>query len=139
MDFIGFIGSLRSCGEWAHVFIDEISELAPAFSSGKAWGKIRDFSLILKDVRKCMLNVSCNSQSVSDVDHRIRSKLMCKIYLPGSKADRDSRIHQRALDNLLEDPEHGSEAFIEFSGKFGKCKFTDVYKPGDIHWEARTQ
>lgn len=138
MMLIDFIGWLRGVGVWNHVFIDEMSEIGPAFSGGRTWKKIKDFSLILKDVRKCMINIHCNSQSVVDTDHRVRSKIMCKIYLPGAKSDRDSRITQRAIDNLSEDKEHGSEAFLEYSGKFGKTKFCDIYKPlPGVHWEAR--
>jgi hypothetical protein len=137
MDFIAF---LRGVGEWVHVFIDEMSEVAPAFSAGKSWKKTRDFSFVLKDVRKSMINLHTNTQSVSDVDHRCRSKVMCKIYLPGSKADKFSRLTQRALDNLFEDPLHGNEAYLEFSGKFGKIQFNDIYKPDPKrHWEARVQ
>jgi hypothetical protein len=135
MDYIHY---LRSVGEWCHVYIDEISELCPAFTSGKLWHKIKDFSLDLKEVRKCMMNVHTNTQSVSDIDHRVRTKLMVKVYLVGARSDNVSRITQTAIDNLDEDPEHGNEAYLEFSGKFGKTRFKDIYKPiQGMQWEAR--
>ena len=48
-----------------------------------------------------------------------------------------SRIKQRAIDNLDENPETGNQAYLEFSGKFGRTYFTDIYKPvKGFHWEA---
>ena len=138
MTWIDFIHYLRSVGEWIHVYIDELSEIAPAFTSGRTWKKIRDFSLDLKECRKCMLNIHTNTQSVSDIDHRVRSKVMVKIYLPGARADNISRITQIAIDNLNEDPVKGNEAYLEYSGKFGKTIFKDIYKPDlSMLWEAR--
>ena len=138
LKWIDFIHYLRSVGEWCHIYIDEMSELCPAFTSGKLWHKIKDFSMDLKEVRKCMMNVHTNTQSVSDIDHRIRTKVMVKIYLPGARSDNVSRITQTAIDNLNEDPVNGNEAFLEYSGKFGKTVFRDIYKPiPGMHWEAR--
>ena len=136
--WMDFIHHLRSIGEWSHIYIDELSEIAPAFSSGKIWHNISKFGVDLKEVRKCMLNVHTNSQSVSDIDHRVRSKIMIKIYLPGAKSDGNSRITQRAIDNLNEDPINGNDAYLEFSGKFGRTRFRDIYKPiPGMQWEAR--
>lgn len=136
MDFIGW---LRSVGEWSHVYIDEISEICPAFTKGKLWHRIGNFSMHLKEVRKCMLNVHGNTQSVSDIDHRIRTKVMVKIYLVGARADNVSRITQKAIDNLKENHITGNEAFIEYSGKFGKTVFGDIFKPNpNVQWEAKT-
>jgi hypothetical protein len=139
LDWISFIHALRSIGQWTHIYIDELSEIAPAFTSGKQWKKIRDFANDLKEVRKCMLNVHTNTQSISDIDFRCRSKVMCKIFLPGAQADTHSRIDQTAIDNLNEDPVHGNEAYIEMAGKFGRTVFEDIYKPNSkILWEARS-
>jgi len=135
MDFIHY---LRSVGEWCHVYIDELSEIAPAFTGGKLWHKIRQFSINAKEIRKCLISLHTNTQSVSDIDHRVRSKVMVKIYLPGAKSDNISRISQRAIDNLNEDPIHGNESYLEHSGRFGKTRFKDIYKPNpDMLWEAR--
>ena len=125
IQWIEFLHYLRSAGEWVHIFIDEMSEIAPAFTSGKVWKKIKDLSLDLKEVRKCLMNIHSNTQSVSDIDHRVRSKVMIKIYLPGARSDNISRITQTAIDNLNEDPVNGNEAFLEYSGKFGKTIFKD--------------
>jgi hypothetical protein len=138
MIWIDFLHYLRSVGEWTHVYFDELSEIAPAFSSGKTWKKIKQFSLDLKEVRKSLLNVHSNTQSISDVDHRCRSKIMIKIYLPGARADSISRITQKAIDNLSEDKVNGNEAYLEYSGKFGTTIFKDIFKPiPGMQWEAR--
>ena len=85
-----------------------------------------------------MLNIHANTQSVSDIDHRVRTKVMIKIYMPGARADSISRITQRAIDNLSEDPKNGNEAYLEYSGKFGTTIFKDIYKPiKGFQWEAR--
>ena len=85
-----------------------------------------------------MLNLHCNSQSLPDIDHRVRSKIMVRVFLPGARAGKDSRITQPAIDNLDEDPKHGNEAYLSFGGKFGKIRFKDIYKPiPGMQWEAR--
>lgn len=138
IDTISFLHFLRSTGEWSHFFIDEFSEIAPAFTSGKQWKKIRDLSNDLKEIRKCQINLHVNSQAVSDIDFRCRTKVMCRIFLPSAQADSHSRIEQTAIDNLDENPVGGSEGYVEMSGKFGKTRFTDIYKPNPkILWEAR--
>ncbi len=106
--WIDFIHHLRSAGEWAHLYLDEMSEIAPSFTSGKLWHRIGSFSIDLKEARKCMLNIHVNTQSVSDIDHRVRTKVMIKIYLPGARSDSVNRITQTAIDNLEEDQVNGN-------------------------------
>jgi len=133
-----FLHHLRSVGEWCHIYIDEISEICPSFTCGKLWHRIGEFSMDLKEVRKCMMNVHMNTQSVSDIDHRVRTKVMVKVYMPGAHADTISRITQVAIDNLEEDSLHGNEAYLEYSGKFGRTRFKDIYRPiPGLQWEAR--
>jgi hypothetical protein len=138
-DWMDFIKWLKSNADgWSHIYIDEMSEVCPAYAHGHLWKKIGDFSFTLKDIRKSLIYLHTNTQSVSDVDHRCRSKIMLKIFLPGSRTDKNSRLTQRALDNLFEDPVKGNESYLEYSGKFGKCQFSDIYKPiPGMHWEAR--
>jgi len=58
--------------------------------------------------------------------------------LLGARTDNVSRITQKAIDNLEDDPVNGNEAYIEYSGKFGKTRFKDIYKPiPGMQWEAR--
>jgi len=134
MDFIHF---LRSIGEWVHVFIDELSEISPAFTSGALFKQIGRFSIDLKEVRKCMLNIHTNTQALPDVDHRIRTKIMIRVFLPGAKTGKESRLDQGALDNLIENSKYGNEGYIEASGRFGKTQFCDIYPPcRKYQWEA---
>jgi len=125
-----FLDYLRSVGEWVHIFIDEFGEVCPAYASGKSWKKIGYFSEdVLKDIRKCMMNVHVNTQSVTNIDHRARSKIMLKIFLPGAISDKHSRVTQAAIDNLKRDPIHGNPAYLDIRGEFGVVTFKDIYKP----------
>jgi hypothetical protein len=134
MDFIHF---LRGVGEWVHVYLDEISEISPAFTSGALFKQIGRFSIDLKECRKTMLNIHTNTQALPDVDHRIRTKIMLRIFLPGAKTGKESRLSQGALDNLLENPRQGNEAYIESSGRFGRTQLCDIYPPNKkFQWEA---
>lgn len=48
-------------------------------------------------------------------------------------------INLSQKENILKNHESGSEAYLEFSGKFGKTIFKDIYKPiKGVHWEARS-
>lgn len=128
-EWMDFIEYLRSVFEWSHVFIDEFGEVAPSDQSGEMWSKIKQFSEVVKEVRKCDVNLFTNSQSATDVDYRIRKKIMIKIFLPGASADNKSRIRQSAIDNLMQDPINGNFGYLEYSGKFGRMQFSKIYKP----------
>jgi len=134
MDFVKYLSGI---GHWVNVFIDELGDISPSQTGGPLWKQIEDFAKTMKGVRRCMMNVHTDTQSVVDVDYRVRSKIMMKIYLPGARADKASRVSQRAIDNLVRDPINGNEAFIEYSGIFGKIKFCDIFKPvPGFHYEA---
>jgi hypothetical protein len=121
------------------VYIDELSEISPAFTSGELFRQIGRFSVDLKEIRKCMINIHTNTQALPDVDHRIRTKIMLRIFLPGAKTGKESRLSQGALDNLMENPKYGNEAYIESSGRFGRTQFCDIYKPNKkFQWEAHS-
>ena len=136
MDFIHY---LRSAGEWVHVYIDELSEISPAFTSGNLFKQIGRFSVDLKEIRKCMMNCHTNTQALPDVDHRVRTKIMLRIFLPGAKTGKESRLDQGALDNLMENRRYGNEGYIESSGRFGKTQFCDIYPPNrKYQWEAHS-
>lgn len=129
MEWMNFIEFLRSKYDWTHVFIDEFGEVAPSDQSGKFWSRIKQFSEVVKEVRKCDVNLFTNSQSVTDVDYRVRKKIMVKIFLPGAHADRKARVSQKAIDNLERDPVNGNYGYLEYSGKFGRLRFTKIYRP----------
>jgi len=135
MDFIHY---LRSVGEWCHVYIDELSEIAPQFMAGDIFHKIGRFGLDLKEIRKSLINCHTNTQAVSDIDPRVRSKVMIRIYLPGARKGEESRITQKAIDNLEEHRELGNKGYLEYSGKFGRTRFEDIFKPdSNLQWEAQ--
>jgi len=127
MDFIRF---LRNTGEWSHVFIDEFAEVCPAYQSGNMWKNIGLFAnSILKDIRKCMINLHTNTQTAIGIDDRIVKQAMINIYLPGAIAIKSRRVKQKAIDNLKSSSKYGNEAYIEYSGKFGVTIFEDIYLP----------
>jgi len=138
--WIDFIGFLRDVGEWVHVYIEEFAEIAPTNPAGELWKKMIGFADILKDVRKCMINVFTNTQTPAEVDWRIRKKYMIRIYLPGSKVEGHgyTRVTQRAVDNLLQSKTQGNHAYIDHLGTFGKTQFTDIFNPDPkMHIDAR--
>lgn len=141
MIWMEFIAFLRHTGEWNHVFIDEIGELIPANTSGHLHRRIAEFTNFCKDVRKCKLKVIGNTQSVRDMDWRIRDKFMYRVFLPGSLADKKhSRVTQRAIDKLEGSEEKGNDAYIDSRGKFGLITFTDIFSPKkDFSIEAHVQ
>lgn len=137
MDFMKYLSGI---GTWVNIFIDEIGDIAPSQTGGDLWKKIEEFAKTMKNVRRCMMNVHTNTQSVVDVDYRVRSKVMMKVYLPGARSDKTSRVSQRAIDNLMRDPINGNQAFIEYSGTFGKVRFSDIFKPRNgYHYEAHVE
>jgi len=134
MDFLFF---LRSKYEWAHIFIDEFSEVAPSDSKDVGWQRIRRFAEDIKEIRKCNKNIVTDSQTSTDVDYRVRRKIMIRIFLPGAKTDKKTRVYQRAVDNLVKDRVNGNMAYIDYDGKFGCIRFRNIYKPNkEINWEA---
>jgi len=134
----GFIHFLRGVGEWTHIFLDEYGELFPANPSGKLHRMIVNSAADLKEVRKCYINVFATTQVTSDVDWRIRSKIMILAYLYGARPVSASRVSQMAIDALERDIVRGNEVWLEEGfGKFGKGRFTKIYKPRPgMNWQA---
>lgn len=131
---------LRSKYQWAHIFCDEFSEIAPSDQSDVMWHRIKECSTNIKEVRKCNKNLHTNSQSVSDVDWRIRRKLQTYIYLPGARVGWNSRVYQKAVDRLTVDRRNGNMAYLESLelNVFGVTRFRNIFKPlPGISWEAR--
>jgi hypothetical protein len=137
MDFLEFLMSKHG---WHTAFIDEISEICPAFTAGAIFKKIGWFANhVLGQTRKCWLTVVTNTQSTGDTDHRIRKKLNIHILMEGSKQNKETRVFQKAIDNLKVDHVHGSYAYVTTAGVFGVVRFTDVFTPiPNFSVEART-
>jgi len=125
--------------DWTTNILDDYGDLCPAFSRGEEWQAVENFAQTLKDVRKCRVNVHANTQSVTDVYYKVRTKIIIAIYMFGAKASRKGRVSQRAIDNLKMDHIHGNESWIEMGGSvFGKTRFPKIYKPNpDYIWSAR--
>lgn len=136
--WIPFLKYLNSVGEWKHVFLDEYGELFPANPSGQLWRMIQEASDILKEIRKCRTNVYATTQVTSDVDFRIRNKLMCLCYMYGAKPMSRSKVKQIAIDSLDRDIVKGNEGWLEYGyGIYGKGRFKKIYKPRiGMNWEA---
>jgi hypothetical protein len=139
-EWMSFITYLRSAGEWVNIFVDEMADICPAVNRGAMFKQILDFSGVMGAVRRCMMNVFYNTQTAQDIDWKVRKKVMLKILLPGAIADKDTRVTQKAIDNLIRDPVHGNEAYLDAGGEFGKVRFTDIFKPiSGYHIEAHQQ
>ena len=125
--------------DWVTNILDDYGDLCPAFSSGNEWKEVENFTQTLKDVRKCRVNVHSNTQSVTDIYYKVRTKIIISIYMFGAKASRKGRVSQRAIDNLRMDHVRGNQAWIEYGGSiFGKTRFPKIYKPNpDYQWSAR--
>jgi len=125
-----FMMFIRHKGEWSHIFIDEIGEILPAGTSGTRWRTIGDFGNFAKDIRKCMMKVITNTQSVRDLDYRVSDKFMYRVFLPGAMQDKKhSRVVQKAIDNLSGNEKKGNMAYIDRMGTFGLIRFEQVFKP----------
>jgi len=136
--WIDFLSYCNEVGEWVHLFLDEYGELFPFGSSGLLYRKIQEASDVLKEIRKCRTNVYATTQVTSDVDYRVRNKLMCLVYMYGAKPVARSKVSQHAIDRLDRDITKGNEAWIEYGyGIYGKGRFTKIYKPTKgMNWEA---
>ena len=129
-EWMKFISYLRSVGEWVHVFIEELGEVCPGTSRETLWKDIQNFADVAKDIRKCMMNVHCNTQTLQDIDYRVRQKIMLYIFLPGAKVGRSAtRVTQTAVDNLPRNPIKGNSAYLDLMGEFGVTRFSDIYRP----------
>ena len=128
-EWMDFIHYLRNAGEWTNILVDEMADIAPSGSSGKQFHRISKFSEDMGAVRRCMMNVLYNTQSVSDVHWKVRKKVMFRVYFRGAKPDKSSRVKQRAIDSLDLNEVLGNEAYIEMGGEFGILRFSEIYTP----------
>lgn len=136
--WLRFIHYLLTAGEWTTVMFDEMADIAPSNAYGKQWRRNQYLSEDLREIRKCMISVFYTTQSKSDVDSRIRSKVMIKIYLPGARTGVHDVVEQGAVYRLEIDAVNGNEAWVTEGGFFGKIRFKDIFHPiQDMIWDAR--
>lgn len=133
MNLIHYLGFT---GEWNHVFLDEYGELFPFQPRGKLNRKIREAANDLGEIRKRNINVHGTTHSASEIDWRVRKKIMIYIYFPGAKVVGDGLVQQNAVNKLELNAIKGNEAWIELrQHRFGKGRFTKIYKPNpEMNW-----
>lgn len=119
-EYIDLIRYLRLYKGFQSLFIDEYEDIAPLRCAGEQWRKNEMLSNEFKHIRRGLVNLFCNTQNPSDVDWRVRSKIMCHAYLYGSKVDGQSPIKQGAVNNLKVGQWYMDYGFALFGkGKFG--------------------
>lgn len=129
--YIDFIQFLRLYKGWQTLIIDEYEDIAPLRCKGKQWKKNEELSNEFKQIRKGLVNLFCDTQRSSDIDWRVRSKIMCHVYLYGSRVDRMSPINQGAVNSLPV-----GKLFIDYGhALYGKGSF-NPFPPVDPVLEA---
>jgi len=129
--YIDFIRYLRLHKNWQSLLIDEYEDIAPLRCKGKQWQKNEELSNEIKHVRRGLVNLFCDTQHPSDIDWRVRTKIMCHVYLYGSKVDGISPVDQGPVNALPI-----GRLFIDFGhALYGKGSFK-AYPPVDPVLEA---
>ena len=129
--WIDLLKHLRGVIGWQSVFIDEIEDIIP-LNPSKRKGDERNIRLIkniefssnAKEIRKGLVNLLCNTQSIDELDWRFKRKLNFIVYLRGARVGAGSRIKQIAIDKLSI-----GECFIDWETRmYGKSVF-DSFPP----------
>ncbi len=128
--YIKLINFFRRQAGWQSIFIDEYEDIAPINESGIYYKLIGALGRNIKNIRKGLVSLFCNTQDKSSIDWRVRPKFMCYTYLPGAMVDGTSEIYQQAV-NALE----VGQGFVSWFGKFGKILFPG-FIPNDLVFEA---
>jgi len=117
--WIDFLCHLRETVGWQSAFFDEIEDVIPLNPPKEQYDRNLLFSNNAKQIRKGLVNMFCNTQNMSDIDWRFKSKIMMRIYLNGSKVDPRSQIKQVAVNKLKK-----GLGFVDWNfGSYGKLKF----------------
>jgi len=118
IDFIRLINFFRRRGGWQSFFIDEYEDIAPLNQSGAGYELIGALGSEMKNIRKGLISLFCNTQSKTQIDWRVRDTFMVETYLSGAKRDKYTSVYQHAINGL----EKGS-AWVSWEGKFGRITF----------------
>jgi hypothetical protein len=128
-DLMDVIHNIRKRHGWTHIFIDEAADVYPSDSKGKMNKKIKKFAEVTKELRKCRKSIYYCTQSVSDLDYRVRGKKSITLYGPNSRVEhKGTRVYQQAVDKLTKNPK-GLSCFISIGGNFGLVQFTKWFAP----------
>jgi len=124
--WIDLMFRLRMNTQFQTLLLDEMEDVTPGRcrrEDGTYWSNDK-FANHLKEIRKCRINIIYNTQSKTDIDWRIRSKVMFHIYLAGSRGDDESPIYRSMIQSLVP-----GEALLDLGfSLFGKITF-DAYRP----------
>ena len=132
-EIIGYIKLLnffRRRSGWQSIFIDEYEDIAPINESGDYYKLIGALGKNIKNIRKGLVSLFCNTQDKGSIDWRVRPKFMCYTYLPGAVVDSNSEVYQQAVNALSV-----GQGFVSWYGKFGKILFPP-FTPKDTVFEA---
>ena len=99
-EFISKLHKLWNRDAWLTIIFDEVEELCPPYAQGQDWRINESIAEAIKEYRKCWISFYCATQQPSDVDYRLRNKMMFRIYLKGAKKMSFERFRQELIDNL---------------------------------------
>lgn len=116
--YILLINYLKTARGWQSIFIDEYEDIAPLNCSGKKYRLIGALGSEMKNIRKGLVSLFCNTQSKSQIDWRVRATFMLETYLSGARKDKGSSVYQEAINKL----EKGT-AWVSWEGKFGRVNY----------------
>ena len=128
--YIKLINFFRRHAGWQSIFIDEYEDIAPINESGIQYKLIAALGKNIKNIRKGLVSLFCNTQDKTGIDWRVRPKFMCYTYLSGALVDNTSEIYQQAVNSLPI-----GKGYISWYGKFGRINF-DAYEPKNLVFEA---
>lgn len=133
-----FVHYLRKhCPRWKHIFVDEMGSICPEGTGGRRRVIQEHFMRDCAEIRKSLMNLMYNSQTITDVDYRVRAKVMIVLSLPGSKSDWHRRVRQSAIDHLEKDNKRGNTCWVEYDGQFGLVRMSSIYEPiPGYNWQA---
>jgi len=120
IDFISLINFFKTTKGWQSIFIDEYEDIAPVNASGDNYRFVGALGREMKNIRKGLVSLFCNTQSKSQIDWRVRDTFMVETYLSGARKNKGSSVYQEAINKL----EKGS-GWVSWEGKFGR-----IYYPG---------
>ena len=121
--YITLINYFKTSKGWQSIFIDEYEDIAPINSSGDDYRFIMELGREMKNIRKGLVSLFCNTQSKTQIDWRVRTTFMVKTYLSGARKDKGSSIYQEAINKL----EKG-KAWVGWEGKYGRITYPG-FKP----------
>lgn len=108
-----------SDGSWRSIFIDEIDDIAPAYSLGIQWRIINWFKDALKDFRKARMSLYATAHSYTDIDSRLVDKIPTWIFFSGAKVPKRSLVNKTEPAYL----EKGEVILEDAKIGFGRARF----------------